>query len=64
MSENLEELKPVIRSIFLALGRRTTESLFRKEFYNIEGKSFNTILQGQGQTFMEFMKSIPGTYKP
>lgn len=45
MEENTDELKPIIRSILLALGRRATEREFRSEYFNNEGESINTILQ-------------------
>lgn len=45
MEEKMDEMKPIIRSILLALGRRATEREFRSEYFNTEGDSINTILQ-------------------
>lgn len=59
MSEIIEDIKPIIRSLLLALGRRATELEFRREYYNVEGESFNSILQQTRLTFSEFMRRIP-----
>jgi hypothetical protein len=55
----LLEIKPVIRSILLALGRRATEREFLSEYFNIEGESFKDFLNSQKQSFFDFMRSIP-----
>lgn len=59
MEVNLEEFKPSIRSILLALGRRATEREFRSEFYNTEGQSFDAILRVYQMKFCDFMKKFP-----
>ena len=59
MSENLEELKPLVRSIILSLGRRATEAEFRREYYNVEGESFNIVLDKFKMSFYDFMKKLP-----
>lgn len=41
----------------MALGRRATEHEFLKEYYNQEGQSFKTVLQGTN--FAEFMRKLP-----
>jgi hypothetical protein len=63
MSEDLEKklagIKPIIRSILLALGRRASEREFRKEYFNQEGESFNAFLCGFGMNFYQFTRQIP-----
>lgn len=59
MSEIIEDIKPIIRSLLLALGRRATELEFRREYYNVEGDSFNSILQQTQMSFIDFMRRIP-----
>lgn len=59
MQEALDDIKPIIRSILLALGRRATEIEFRREYFNIEGESFNTVLAKMRMTFFGFMRQIP-----
>lgn len=55
---NLEEIKPTIRAILMALGNRATEREFRGEFFNQEGQSFNVVLKDFGMTFFEFMRNL------
>lgn len=57
--DKVEEVKPVIRSILLALGREASEKSFRAEYYNQEGESFNKILFAANKTFYQFMRGIP-----
>jgi hypothetical protein len=59
LRDKLTEVKPVIRSILLALGKRATERTFRSEYYNMEGESFNKILFEFRLSFYQFLKSIP-----
>lgn len=59
LKDKLTEVKPVIRSILLALGKRATEKEFRREYYNNEGESFNKILFEFCSSFFQFMRSIP-----
>lgn len=63
METDLIELKPIIRSILLALGRQATETEFRREFYNVEGSSFNEVLAKFKTRFAKFMKTIPDVCK-
>lgn len=57
--EELEDIKPIIRSILLALGRRATEIEFRRQYFEIEGQSFNAVLAQSRMTFFGFMSKIP-----
>lgn len=59
MDEYINEVKPLVRSILLSLGRRATEAEFRRDFYNIEGESFNSVLSKCRMTFFDFMRHIP-----
>jgi hypothetical protein len=60
MEEELREIKPIIRSILLALGRRATEREFRKEYFDVDGESFNEVLKKhRASSFYQFMRSIP-----
>lgn len=53
-------LKAQIRSILLALGRGATEREFRREYYEIEGKSFNEVIQECGfNSIVTFLSQIP-----
>jgi hypothetical protein len=67
MSEDLEkklaDIKPIIRSILLALGRSASEREFRKEYFNQEGESFNEFLRGFGMNFYQFTRQIPDVCK-
>lgn len=57
---DIAQLKAQIRAILLALGRGTTEREFRKEYYEIEGKSFNEVLRELGFFSAEaFLLKIP-----
>lgn len=38
MEEEINEMKPLIRSILLSMGRRASEQEFLKEFYSFEGQ--------------------------
>lgn len=57
--DKLNEIKPLIRGILLALGRRTTEREFRKEYFENEGESFNVVLRRLNIGFVEFLKRMP-----
>lgn len=59
IQDKISQIKPIIRSMLLALGRRATEREFRTEYFNQEGESFNEFLRGLGMTFYDFAKSIP-----
>jgi hypothetical protein len=59
LRDKLTEVKPVIRSILLALGKRANEREFRREYFNNEGESFNVFLFGFGLSFYDFMIQIP-----
>jgi hypothetical protein len=63
LSNKLTEIKPLVRSILLSLGRRASEREFRSEFFNTEGESFNEILRNFRMTFYNFMRSIPDVCK-
>lgn len=57
---DIPTLKAQIRSILLALGRGATEREFRKEYFEIEGRSFNDVLRELGFfSTAEFMAEIP-----
>ena len=58
MGDNFDEIKPIIRSILIALGRRASEKEFRSEYYNMEGASFTNVLRRYNQTFMQFMSAM------
>ena len=57
--DNLNEIKPLIRGILLALGRRTTEREFRREYFENEEESFNEVLRRLNIGFVEFLKRMP-----
>lgn len=63
MDGSIETLKPVIRSIIMALGRRATEREFRLEYNEVEGESFNKVLQKYKLSFFDFMKKLPDCCK-
>lgn len=54
---DLDEIKPIIRSILLSLGKRATEKEFRSEYFNIEG-DFNTVLGKFQMKFYDFMRML------
>lgn len=57
---DIAQLKAQIRAILMALGRGATERDFRKEYYEIEGKSFNEVLRELGfLNTASFMSKIP-----
>lgn len=55
MVQNLSIIKPIISSILFALGQRATERQFRREFKEIEGFSFDIILNRFHKDFVGFM---------
>lgn len=59
MDADFDEVKSIVRSILLALGKTATEREFRKEFHDIEGYSFCSILEKCHTNFFEFMKKLP-----
>lgn len=59
LKNKLEEAKPIIRSILLALGKTASEREFRKQYFDVEGESFNEFLRGFEMNFYQFMKCIP-----
>jgi hypothetical protein len=57
---DIPTLKAQIRSILLALGRGATEREFRKEYYEIEGISFNEVLKELNfRNIQDLMLKIP-----
>lgn len=57
---DIPTMKAQIRSILLALGRGATEREFRKEYYEIEGRSFNEVLREMGfNSAAAFLSQIP-----
>lgn len=56
---DIEELKPLIRSILLSLGRSATEREFRRAYTEIEGASFNEILKTYNSSFFQLVSRIP-----
>lgn len=59
MDGRLNEIKPIFRSILLALGRHATEKEFRSDYFNIEGQSFNEILREFRLTFPQLCRLMP-----
>lgn len=59
LKEKVEWIKPIIRSILLAAGTKTSEREFRKDYFSLEGESFNVFLHEFQMSFYQFMKSIP-----
>lgn len=59
MEEKLNEVKPIIRSILLALDHRASEIEFRNEYRSIEGQDFNCVLHEFGWSFFEFFRKLP-----
>lgn len=59
MEEKYAEIKPLIRSILLALGRQATEKEFRSEYYNTEGESINSLLSAFKLSLWEFLRQMP-----
>lgn len=57
--QDIKEIKSLVSSTLLALGKRATEREFRKNFYEQESESFNVILARFNKSFYQFMKSIP-----
>lgn len=57
--EKIAEIKPLVRSILLALGRRASKIDFMKEYYSIEGEKFERLLKTLNLSFYEFMKLMP-----
>jgi hypothetical protein len=55
----INEFKPVIRSILLALGRRATVQEFLKEFKDTEGCEFKEVLDEFKMSLSRFIESIP-----
>ncbi|CRL05951.1 CLUMA_CG018879, isoform A [Clunio marinus] len=55
----MEEIKPRIRSIVLSKGRTTSETEFRKEYYDLLGENFDDVLRRYKMSFYEFMQKIP-----
>lgn len=59
MNIDISDLKPLIRSILLSLGRRASEHEFMTEYYNMEGSSFRMVLSRFGLNFWQFMSRMP-----
>lgn len=58
-TEKLNDIKPVVRSILLSLGRCATVREFLTEFKNMEGIEFKTFLDNLGMNLHQFITSIP-----
>lgn len=58
---NMEEIKPIIRSLLLSLGSSCTESEFRKVYAEIEGEKFERVLRNLNLDFFQMMTQIPDT---
>lgn len=56
---DVNEIKPVLRSILLSLGSSATEREFRKAYAEIEGSSFNEVLRNLNLNFYQMMTRIP-----
>lgn len=59
LSSRINELKPVLRSILLSLGRRATVREFLTEFKNVEGQEFKSVLERFKMDFHQFLAQIP-----
>lgn len=58
-NEDLNDVKSIVRSILLSLGRTATVRDYLTEFKNLEGIEFKKFLDNLGMNLHQFLTSIP-----